>query len=189
MSEPELILGVKNAMLRLDDDSHLIGVYSPAGTGMNVFDVTFTLVTGSYASGTVIAATQEISNFFLENGGSAIIAGFDLLDEEAQNVAMTLLFLDSNVSVGNEHSPYSISDANSEKLLGRGIEIGTTDYKTFGNNGFSKATYKIIDSNVYIPYVVKAAVGSRSLYVALINGSGAPIWTGNKLLGKIAVMY
>ena len=192
MSEPRLLLGHPISMKQNTDGGNIIAVYDAdagiAGLHADVPESVPTLVTGSYASGTVIAATQEIANFFNTAGGVGIVTGFDLLDEEAQNGAMTVIFLDADVSIGNEHSAYSISDANAEHMLGR-IDIAAADYKTYGLSGFSRIIYKIYDTQVVIPLTIKAASGTRSLYYGIVNGSGTLIWTGNKLKIKVPALY
>jgi hypothetical protein len=192
MSDPKLLLGVPISMKHNYDGGHIIATYDAdvglAGLHSNVLDVTFTLVTGSYASGTVVAAMQEVTYFMNTSGGLGIVTGFNMLDKEAQNVAMTVIFADSAISIGAEHSPYSISDSDAEHILGR-IEIATADYKTYGNNGHSRIIYRMIDDQMKIPYLIKAASGTSSIWIGIINGSGAPIWTGNMLLAKLPVIY
>lgn len=69
----------------------------------------FTLDTSAYSIGDVLTDTLEIDNMVRVNDGTGIFTSVTLIDEDDQGVAMTLVVLDANVSLGTKNSAPSIS--------------------------------------------------------------------------------
>lgn len=130
-----------------------------------VFDLTLSVDTAAYATGDLIAATQQCDGFFRKVDGTGVIQSIVVVDEADQKAVLDIYFLSSNVSMGSENSAPSISDADANHVLGC-VSVAATDYKDLG--GVSVATIK----NIGLP--VKAVSGTDDIYVAVVNGTGAP---------------
>lgn len=134
-------------------------------------DVTLTLDTSAYASGDVLADTQVVTNAMRANDLGGILQSVTVIDQDDQKAAFDIYFLSANVSMGTENSAPSISDANALEILGAPIQIAVSDYKDLG--GVSIAGKDAIGK------IVKPATGTRNLYVAVVNGTGAPTYTAS----------
>jgi len=128
-------------------------------------EVTLTLNAGvAYATGDVLANTQEIADAMKEDGGIAVIHSIALLDKDDQGQALDLVFLKTNVSLGVENSAVSITDLNADEILGI-IEIAATDYVDLVNS------QHVTKEGLGI--VVESASDSKSLFVGVISrGNG-----------------
>jgi hypothetical protein len=190
------ILGVRNdsevdrtstdgdyGMLAIDSKGRLIVLpaaterhLGSVGTEDEVLDVTCTLDTSAYASGDLLFDTQAVTGFTRVNAGKVVIESLLVLDEDDQGVAFDLYFLDANVSMGSENSAPSISDANARNILGF-VPVATTDYRDLG--GCRVACVRGIGLEI------KAGAGVTTIYVAGVNGTGAPTFTATGLKLKI----
>lgn len=147
----------------------VISVQSPAATEVAV---TFSTDTSAYASGDVIADTQEIALALPVNAGSAFLDTLTLVDQDDQGVAMKIIILRSNVSLGTENAAPDIDDTEALEIL-QVIDIASTDWTDLG---------VVRVATPYIPFRrLKGVSGSRSLWVAILNGSGAPTFTASGL--------
>lgn len=142
-------------------------------------DVTFSLDTSAYASGDLIADTQEIAGACQFNDIPGVLQSVHLIDEDDQKVAVDLVFFDANVSMGTENNAPSITDANGRNCLGV-VSIAAADYKDFG--GVSVATKDSIGK------VVKPAAGTRSIYVAIVSNASTPTYTASGLRGRFGFL-
>ena len=138
-------------------------------------NLTFSLDTNAYASGDLLADTQELASAVRASDGYAVLTAIELNDEDDQGVAMYVVLLDANVSLGTENSAPSISDANARNILSI-VPVATTDWQDLG--GVRVATLR----NLSIP--VKSASGSTSIYVGLLNGTGTPTFTAAGIRGR-----
>lgn len=144
-----------------------------------VFDVTLSLDTGIYASGEVLADTQQMDAFFRKADGTGILQSIVVLDEDDQGAAFDIYFFSANRSLGTENSAPNISDANARDLLGV-VSIATTDYKDLG--GVRMACIK----NIALP--VKAVSGTDDLYVGVVNGTGTPTYTASGIRLRVGAL-
>lgn len=126
----------------------------------DVLDLTFSLDTSAYASGDLLADTQEIANFFRTPGGTVYVTDIVVQDADNQTGAMDIVFLDANQSLGTENSAPNISDANMAKILGH-VPITAADYCGLG--GCAVATVRGVNK------MLKAAAGATSVWVAAIS--------------------
>lgn len=131
-------------------------------------EVTLSVDTAIYAADDVLADTQVVTGALKFTDGVAELRSVQLLDEDDQGVALDLVFLDGNVSLGTENAAPSITDANARNILGL-VSIATGDYKDLG--GCRIASLR----NVGL--LVKAASGTRNIYVAAITRGGTPTYT------------
>jgi hypothetical protein len=146
----------------------------------NVYQVTPSTDTAAYASGDLIADTQQMDAFFRVADGTGVIQSITITDEEAQNVKFYIIFMKTSTSLGSENSAPNISDANlSAGYLGH-VTVETTDWITV--SGCSVAT----KLNIGMP--VEAVSGTDDLYFAILNATGAPDWDADSLKLNIGVL-
>ena len=133
-----------------------------ARTHATVVDLVLTLDTSVYASGDVLADTQELTNAFDWKGGSGVIHSILVQDDDDQAGALDIIILDTNTSIGTENSAVTMAD--NDDILGS-VEVAATDYVDMANNQHACMT------NLGI--VVEAVDGVTSLYVAAVSrGTG-----------------
>lgn len=126
--------------------------------------VTLSLDTSIYASGDVLADTQEITACVPTPGGRAVIHSIVLNDKDDQGQALDIVFLNTNVSIGTENAAVAVSDTNADQILGI-ISVASGDWIDLG--GCRVAT----KTNVAL--VVEAGSGLTSLFIAAISrGTG-----------------
>jgi hypothetical protein len=149
-----------------------VPVTIPAGTNTigatrgssNLLDVVLTLDTNAYASGDVLAATQEVVSAVPSNGGHALLHSLVVNDKDDQGMAMDLVFLRTNVSIGTENAAVSIADADAGEILGI-VSIAAADFLDLG--GCRVATVPSIG------LVLEADAASSSIFIAAISrGTG-----------------
>jgi hypothetical protein len=142
-----------------------------------VTTVTLTTDTAAYASGDLIADTQQIDGFFRKADGTGVINSITIIDEEAQGLAFYLIFMSTSTSLGSENSAPNITDANFSAGCQGIIPIAASDWITV--SGTRVCTLR----NIGLP--VKAASGTDDLYIACLNATGAPDWDADSLVVKI----
>jgi hypothetical protein len=125
-------------------------------------DLTLSLDTNAYATGDVLADTQEADDTaFHMLDTSIIVQSVFILDKDAQAAALDILFLNSLVTIGTENAAVSVSDANALRICGA-INVVAGDYISLG----SGSSYALPQFN---PFIISAASpGDKSLYVAAI---------------------
>lgn len=130
--------------------------------------ISLTIRTAAYVANRVLADTQALPGAVWEDGGTGKITGITLTDPSNQSAPMTLVFFAANAAVGAENAAPSLSAADSMSYLGH-VDVTASHYKSIG--GIAVATVPCRVS-------VRAAAGSRSIYVAAINGTGTPTYAG-----------
>ena len=153
------------------------GVTQGTYAAMQWVDVALSTDTAAYASGDVIADSQVVAACVRANDAFGVLQSLTLIDEDDQGVALTVLFLDANVSVGTENAAPSITDVNARNVLGW-VSVATSDYVDLGG---VRVAFK---SNLGM--VVKPATGTDDIYVAVVNGSGAPTYSASGLRLRLA---
>jgi len=140
---------------------------------VKIVDVALTLDTNAYASGDVLADTQEIASAMPANGGVGIVESIIVLDESDQAQGFDLLFIEDSTSIGTENAALNIADAAARKILGL-VSIAAGDYADLVNSRIATKTS--------VGLIVKAPSSSRSIYVAAISrGTGTYAATGIRL--------
>lgn len=142
-----------------------------------VASVTLSTDTSAYASGDLIADTQQIDAFFRKVDGTGIINSINIIDEDAQGVALYIIFMSTTTSLGTENSAPNISDANLTAGFQGIVSVATSDYVTV--SGTKIATIR----NIGLP--VKAVSGTDDLYIAVLNATGTPTFTAAGLEMRI----
>ncbi len=144
----------------------------PVATQSRIVDVTLTLDTSAYASGDLLANTTEIASALRIANGTGFINSIRLLDTDAQNQSIDLVFLNANVSLGTLNATPTISDADAVNVLGV-VSLLAGNYSSLGS------------SSVVMGYPglgVTSATGTTSIYVgAIIRGAGTYTASGIKL--------
>lgn len=148
------------------------------GANSVVSEVTLTLDTNIYASGDVLADTQEIASAIRVNAGTGVIHSLIILDKDDQGQAMDVVFFKTNVSLGTENSPVSISDANADEILGI-VEVVAGDYVDLVNSQLVTVTD--------VGIVVIADAAATSLFVGVIS-RGTGTYTASGITLKIGIL-
>jgi len=139
------------------------------GGHATVLELVLSLDTNQYASGDVLAATQELANVLRVAGANAILDMVRVLDEDDQGGAFDILIFDSNVDIGTENAAFDITDTEARSLLGW-MRVASTDYEDWG--GFRTANLKRGDA-AFKADVLKPAAGT-SVYVAVVSRDTKP---------------
>lgn len=140
-------------------------------------ELTLTLDTGAYVAGDVLADTQIIENIVRIQSGTGIIHSVTILDKSDQAQSLDLVFLRSNVSIGTENSPVSVSDTNADEILGV-VEVDASDYVDLVNSHIATKT------NLGIGF---RALESKHLYVAAIS-RGTGTYAADGITLKITIL-
>jgi hypothetical protein len=116
-----------NANLQVGNADVAVGNPVPVQTKDDVLELTLSLDTGVYATGEVLADTQELTSFFPVSAKGVTIQSIGVLDEDDQAGALDIVFLKSSVTLGTENAAVSISDANAREILGI-VSVVAGDY-------------------------------------------------------------
>lgn len=143
------------------------------GQELQRITVTLSLDTSAYAAADVLADTQAIANAVRENGGSGELVAVAVHDDDDQGVAMDLIFLKTNVSLGTENAAASISDADAKQIQAV-AKIVTGDYTDVGG---AQVAYKTFSP----PLPLCADTASRSIFLGAITRGGTPTHTASGL--------
>jgi hypothetical protein len=135
--------------------------------------ITLSTDTSAYASGDLIADTQQVDAALRVADGKGILQSISIIDEDAQGVALYVIIMRTSTSLGSENSAPNITDANlTAGFLGI-ISVATTDYVTL--SGTKVATIR----NIGLP--IQAVSGTDDIYIAVLNGTGTPTFTASGL--------
>jgi hypothetical protein len=146
----------------------------------DVITVTPTLDTSIYASGDVLFTTTAIANAVRANDGIALLQSIIITDKDDQKPEIALKFWSSNVTYGAFNGAPSITDADAANCLGR-VNIVTADYDDDG--GVSTAFKDNIGK------MLKAASGTRTIYITGKLTSGTPTHTASGLVIRLALLW
>jgi hypothetical protein len=144
------------------------------------------LDTSAYSDGDTLAETQEVPDVFLEANGKTMLVSLLLNDKDDQGVALDLVFLRSNVSLGTENSAPSITDGNADEIIGI-INIASSAWIDLGGCRVATGT----PSSAYVtglPLLLTSEPSdSRSVFVAAIT-RGAPTYTAAGITVKMGLI-
>lgn len=165
----------------IDADGNIIRVLlediSMAGNPIANPSVTLSLDTSIYASGDLLADTQEIASALPSVTGS-VLQSLVVIDKDDVGAAFDIYILSENVSLGTENSAPSITDANASKILAI-IPVTTLDYKDLG--GCKVAAFDNLGRGLSVPL-------GTSLYVAVVNGTGTPTYTASGIVLNLGLV-
>ena len=133
---------------------------------IDLIDVTLTTVAAAVADNEVISQSIEIENAVAVNAGTGIIQSVILLDEDDEAPAVELLF--SQVST-------AITDAASE-VIGNSVADLDETFRSFLGAVTVSTWSDLVDAQIgvksNIGLAIKAAAGTKSIWVHAINRSG-----------------
>jgi hypothetical protein len=142
--------------------------------------ITPTLDTSIYASGDVLFTTTAIPNAVRVNDAIAQLQSLVIVDKDDQKPEIALKFWSSNVTYGAFNGAPSISDSDAANCLGR-VNIVTADYDDDG--GVSTAFKDNIGK------ILKAASGTRTIYITGKLTSGTPTHTASGIVIRLALLW
>jgi hypothetical protein len=145
----------------------------------DVLDLVLSTDTSAYGSGDVLADTQELTGVTRINAGTARLESLVIADADDQGIALDIVFLKTNVSLGTENSAVSISDTDAKEILGI-IQVAAADFIDLG--GVRVATVPI-DRTI----MLKAGAASTSIFVGAIS-RGTGTYTASGLSMKIGIV-
>lgn len=175
-SRSTLVALESGSSVALDAGENHIG---QIGANSVVKEITLTLDTGgAYASGDVLADTQEITTAMRVNAGTGVLHSLIILDKDDQAQAMDVVFFKTNVSLGTENSAVSISDADADEILGI-VEVVAGDYVDLVNSQLVTVTD--------VGIVVVADSAATSLWVGVIS-RGTGTYTASGITIKIGIL-
>ena len=128
---------------------------------VDLIDVDPTCEAASNADGDVIFTFTEIPNAVAVDGGSCLLHSVQLLDDDDNGGKIDLVFQTDDTTLGTLGAAVSESDANAGDILGY-VQLETY---------FDGINWQI-SSKTNIGLVLKAASGTKSLYVAGVNRNG-----------------
>lgn len=137
------------------------------------FAVAMTTDTSIYASGDLIADTQQLDAFFNKTDGKGVINSITIIEKDAIGAAYYILFHRTSTSMGTENSAPNISDANAAAGIQGIVAVATSDFVTV--SGTKIACIK----NIGVP--VSAVSGTDDLYVSILNATGTPTYAGGTI--------
>lgn len=144
-----------------------------------VVTVTPTLDTSAYASGDLLFDSTEVANAVRANGGYAILESLTIIDKADQKMAFTLLFANAATDFGTLNSAPDPDDTETATVIGH-VPVSTGDYIDLG--GASVACVRNIG------LLLKAGAATTSLYIAGVNGTGAPTYGASDLVLQIGLL-
>lgn len=146
-----------------------------------VISVTLSLDTSQYADNDVLAAPQEVTNFFRTPGGRTRLNSIVWLDKDDNTAGDTdILFLNAAGSIGNENSAFSPTDAVADTIIGAVVQT-SSDYIDCDNSQLACKRSIGLD--------MQAAAGSTSAWLGAVVRSGTPTHTASGITVKLGVTY
>jgi hypothetical protein len=128
-----------------------------------------TTATTAYVAGDQVGTQITLANAARVSGGSGVIVGATLIDQSDIIGAYDLAIFDSSVTLAADNAAFSVSDADSLKIVALIQLAGAFDLT---NNRMAQSY------NLAIPYVCN---GGTSLFAALINRAGHTFFTAGAL--------
>ena len=128
---------------------------------VDLIDVDPTCEAASNADGDVIFTFTEIPNAVAIDGGTCLLHSVSLLDDDDNGGKIDLIFQTDSTTLGTLGAAVSETDANAGDILGY-VQLDTY---------FDGINWQL-SSKTNIGLVLKAASGTKSLYVAGVNRNG-----------------
>lgn len=141
----------------------------PASPPLTLITVTLSLDTSVYAANDLLADAQEVAGVALATGGEAELVSLLCVDEDDQGVAFDVYLSSVATTWGSENSAPTITDAVARSIQAI-IPIASGDWKDLGG-------VKVAQPRVAQNIGVVCTCPATSLYVAVVNGAGAPTFT------------
>lgn len=142
--------------------------------------ITMSVDTAAYASGDLIADTQQYDAFFRKADGTGIINTITVTEKDAQGSAYYIIFHRTSTSMGTENSAPTITDANLVAGIQHIVAVTASDFVSV--SGTKIATLK----NLGLP--VMAVSGTDDLYISILNSTGTPTYASGEIQLGIGVL-
>lgn len=148
---------------------------------VDVITLTPTLHGNACSDAEVIFQGDEIENAVAVAGGTCILQSVGLLDDDDNGGTIDLVFFDSNVELDDSDDGTVIDAADGS--IPDSI-LGVVTISTYFDGVAWKYGHK---ENIGL--VLKAAAGSKSIYVAGVNRSGGDLtWTASGIRLKLGIV-
>lgn len=146
------------------DGSRAFGVV-PASNYRDAVTITepFSLNAGNiYAIADVLADTQTIPGALRSTGGYSLLVSLGVLDKDNTGMALQVVLLSSDISLGTENSPITLSGVDTQSVLGV-VDVYASDWRSLTNCKFANPIFQ--------PVMVHST--TSDIYVGLVsNGTG-----------------
>lgn len=142
-----------------------------------VINVSFALNTSIYTAGNVLAIPTVVTGAFRKVNGNGILQSIVLNDKDDQKIALWVVIMDANQTLGAINTPVAITDAAADNILAI-VPVEAADWIDLG--GCAVATVR----NLNIP--VKSVAAASTLFVALIT-RGTPTHTAAGMTGRFGI--
>jgi hypothetical protein len=145
---------------------------------LDVVEVTLSPTLTILADNDVIAAPQEVTNFYRVPGGVVKLHSILLLDGDDQNTDIDLFFLSADGSIGAENAAFSVTDAVAATIVGHVELLAASHY------------IDLTDSRLIVRnelHRVMKAGDTTSIWVAAVCRSGTPTYTASGLKLKLGI--
>ena len=140
-------------------------------------EVTLSLDTSAYADGDVLADTQDLSLQPSQQDRNYVLHSAVVLDKDDQGVALDLVFLRENKTLGTENAAVSISDADAAEIVGV-VEVVAGDYVDLtGSQVAQRSALSIVVS----------PSSATSLFMGVIS-RGAGTYTASGIVVKVGFL-
>jgi hypothetical protein len=148
--------------------------------------VTMSTDTSQYASGDLIADTQQIDGFFRKTDGTGVINTITITEKDAQGAAYYILIHRTSTSMGSENSGPNITDANFVAGIQHIIPVATSDFIAVASSGTGSGTKVATLRSLGLP--VMAVSGTDDLYISILNSTGTPTYASGEIQLAIGVL-
>lgn len=144
-----------------------------------VVTVTPTLDTNAYAASDLLFDATEVANAVRAVGGHAVLQSVTVIDKADQKSAFTLLLANAATDFGTLNSAPDPDDTEAATVIGW-VPVAASDYVDLG--GASVACIRNIG------LTLKAGAATTSLYIAGVNGAGAPTYAASDLVLQLGFL-
>jgi len=153
----------------------------PLGTLLERYAITLSTDTSAYASGDLLADTQEVANLYRDHR-ECILYDLKIVDEDDQGTAINLLFLRSNTTLGTENAAFAPTDAMSREIIKK-VVVAAGDWT---DEGAYRSAYKSLADG--IGCVLAPSTDTTSGYIAATCNSGTPTYTASGIRVYIGIV-
>ena len=148
---------------------------------VDIITITPTTTTAECVVGDVIFQADELANIVSVNGGSCILQSILVLDDDDNGQAIDLVFMTTT----------ALLDATSAGGTAIDAAEGTIPDTILGvvsiSNYFDGLVWQV-GHKENIGLVLKAATGTKSIYVSAVNRGATDTWTADGLRLKIGIV-
>lgn len=145
---------------------------------LKTFPVTPVMDTAIYANNELAWIPIRVPNFFLSPLDSVCLQSVAILDKAVQSVAIDLIFLNKNVSMGTLNGAFAPADADAESIVGQQA-VAAADYRSYVNSSYAQL------GNLW--KVLTGGGVDNDLWLAGAIRSGTPTYAAGSLVIQLGV--